>query len=331
MVRIVVAVVVVVVVVALVAWAVRRRGNDEVHSVDGYRHTLDTLQDIRSRSSSSSVRVLGSPTEPRPVPRAGGKPADAGGEGVAGPGGRAAGGSGDPVSEDVSATEAGGLVQPRTARRTQDRAISAMNRRPRRVGAPILVAVVVLALLALVVVIGAHSHHHPRSTSSATTHSTTATRSTDSTPSTGSTASTGATVRSGSTRTTGTAKSRTGGRSVKRGGSSGHKTTTTLPPSFTAVTSTATTATYTPPASTYTVTFTTTDGECWVTARSSAGSTLLSGTLAAGETKSVTASGKTSIILGAPSAVHVTIDHQPVVLPAGYQTPFYLTLVPATP
>ena len=69
-------------------------------------------------------------------------------------------------------------------------------------------------------------------------------------------------------------------------------------------------------------------------ARSSAGSTLLSGTLAAGETKSVTASGKTSIILGAPSAVHVTIDHQPVVLPAGYQTPFtshWCRLPPETP
>src|SRR5271165_7117566 len=52
---VVVAAVVVLAVVAI--WGLRRRGGDDVHSVEGYRHTLDTLQGIRSKTP-TSVRVV---------------------------------------------------------------------------------------------------------------------------------------------------------------------------------------------------------------------------------------------------------------------------------
>ncbi len=72
-----------------------------------------------------------------------------------------------------------------------------------------------------------------------------------------------------------------------------------------------------------------TTGSCWLTVTSSTGTVLLSQTLTAGEVKQVTNAGTTTIVVGAPTVVRVTIDHRPVVLPAGYQTPFTITLAPA--
>jgi hypothetical protein len=317
---IVVAVVLVVVVlVAVAAWAVYRRGTDETHSVEGYRQTLDTLQGIRSRSPSGSVRVLGDPTG---ADDRAGAPA-AGGFGVGKP-------SGSPpatepsalVFEDPSLAGGGGSLQSRANRRTQDRAMSAMNHRPHRLGAPILVAVVVLAVLVAVVVVGARTKPpNHKTTVTTTTHP--AGRST--TRTTGAPAGSGR----GGSNTTVTTGSGTGDKSSKSDGRKTAVSTTTVPLSFTAVTSTATTATYTPPTASYTVTFTTTTGDCWVNVSSATGSTLLSQTFTPGESKSMTATGKTTVILGAPSAVSITLDHEPVVLPTGYQTPFTITLLPA--
>ncbi len=311
MVSVVVAVLVVVVaLVAVAAWAVRRRGGDEVHSVDHYRHTLDTLQDIRTRSDASTVRVLGGSDDTGQLPPVGGRTRAADGVEAVSP---AATSPRDPGQrlffDDQGAHGAGHASPARASRRTQDRAITAMNHRPRRLGLPVLVGLVVVGLVAAVVAIGAHDKHPP---STATTTTTAGHR--------GNASVTTTTGRPGSRRRTTTAS--TGARSTT--------TTTATPRTYTPVTSTATTATYTPVDPTYSVTFTTTTGACWLTVRSASGSTLLSQTLAAGQTMTVSASGKTSIIIGAPSVVDVTVDRVPVVLPDGFQTPFYMTLVPAT-
>ncbi len=276
-----VVVVVIVVVLALVvgvAWLVRRRGGDETHSVEGYRSTLDTLGGMRARTS--TVRVLGQSEEasdpPRPAAR-------------------------NLVFEDPTPTP------PALGRRGQDRAMSAMNHRPRRLGAPILVAAVVIALLVVVVVIGARAqHHHPNATATTTTgHAKT----------TSTTGHTGTTTTAGHGRTTTTTAPKT--------------TTTTVPTSFVATTSTPTSGTYQPPTSAYTLTLTATTGACWVTVKSSTGSTVFSQTLASGQTQSVPLTGASTIELGAPSALTVTLDRKPVVLPNGYQTPFLMTFQPA--
>lgn len=318
MVQIAVAAGVVVVVAGLLTWLVRRRSSDEVHSVDGYRQTLNTLQGIRSRSGSGTVRVLGGPPAPGEAPVASGVPTT-GTHGPDAPEGEPAKRSGRDLVLENDPNAAGPNTSSPRSQRSQDRAISAMNRRPRRLAGPVVVVVVVLALLAAVLVIGARSHHPKGQTSSPRTHdsSTTATSSTRS----------GA----GSTTTTSGSKSRSGskGATTTTGPKASTSTTTTAPHTYTAATSTPTTATYTPPSGSYTVTLSATSGSCWLTVTSSNGTVLLSQTLTAGEVKQVTNSGSATIVVGAPSVVKVTIDHRPVVLPPGYQTPFTISLTPA--
>ncbi len=294
-----VVVVVIVVVLALVvgvAWLVRRRGGDETHSVEGYRSTLDTLGGMRARTS--TVRVLGQSEDasdpPRPPTRS-------------------------LVFEDPVPTP----TPPSLGRRGQDRAMSAMNHRPRRLGAPILVAVVVVVLLVVVVVIGARAqHHHSGATATTTTASHAKTTSTTSHTGTTTTAGHGTTTTAGHGTTTTAGHGRTTTTTAPKA------TTTTVPTSFVATTSTPTSATYVPPAPSYTLTLTATTGACWVTVKSSTGSTVFSQTLASGQTQSVPLAGASTIDLGAPSALTVTLDRKPVVLPNGYQTPFLMTFQP---
>lgn len=302
---IVVVVVVVLVVAAGAAWLVRRRGGDDTHSVEGYRNTLDTLQGIRSRTP-STVRLLGRDDDPPDADEPG--PA-------AGPGAPAAGRTGYPrpgtgpgqnlVFEEPSTRSPGAVPAPGGRhRRTQDRAISAMNHRPRRWGAPALVAVVVVAVLVAIILIGAHARHPKSSTT------TTGPRSNPTTTAGG--ASTGG---NGTTTTSKPARTTT--------------TTTTVPPSFTAITFTSTTATYVPPAAAYTVTLSATTGQCWLTVKSSTGTTVFSQTLGPGQSKTLTLTGTSTIVIGAPTVVAVTVDQKPVVLPTGYRTPFLMTLQPS--
>jgi hypothetical protein len=275
---ILVALVVVVVLVALALRAYLRRGGDETHSVDNYRHTLHTLSDMRSRSTTRTVRVVGEEDE-----------AAARAEGDA------AGGSSG-VFEDP---EPHSPVSPPQPRR-HDRALSAMNRGPRRMAVPIVVGVVVVVLLAGVLVVGARSrHHHPSASSQnvATSTSTTASHRDH------------RTTEKQSTSTT---------------------TTATVPTRFAPIAATSLTATYRPPADVYSLTLSTTTSDCWVTASSASGSSLLSETLLPGQTKTLSVTGAAKLIIGAPSSLVVTLDHEPVVLPTGYGTPFTMTLQPAT-
>jgi hypothetical protein len=61
----------------------------------------------------------------------------------------------------------------------------------------------------------------------------------------------------------------------------------------------------------------------------SSGTSVFSGTLLSGQTKALSVTGAATVIIGAPSAVAITLDHEPVVLPTGYGTPFTMTLQPA--
>lgn len=268
------ALVVVVVLVVLAMRAYLRRGGDEANSVDDYRHTLHTLSDIRSRSATRTVRVIGA-DESAP-----------GDEEVVG-------------TTEGSVFEDAGLRAPLTAARTgrHDRAMSAMNRRPRRMGAPVAVGVVVLILLAGVVAVGARSRHHTPTHSADAPTSTTVVTSHHS--------------RSPANRTTST-------------------TTTTAPTRFLPADATSVSATYRPPANVYSVTLATGTSQCWVTVSSATGASLLSTTLSPGEKKTLSVTGGAKVVIGAPSALRVTLDHEPVVLPTGYGTPFTMTLQPAT-
>ena len=230
------------------------------------------------------------------------------------------------VFEDTSIR--GSIGAPPAPPRVQARALSSMNHRPRRLGGPIAVAAVVLVLLVVVVLIGAHSDHPGHSTT------TTAPTTTPATPTTASPAGGHATTTTpaGGHAATTTPAGGHAAATTPAGGKHGKPTPTTapaLPTKFTPVTSTATTATYALPAASYTITFTTAGGECWINvATPGGGTTVYSETLAAGASHAVTATGQTTVTLGAPSVVSITVDHEPVVLPAGYQTPFTLTFQP---
>jgi hypothetical protein len=59
---------------------------------------------------------------------------------------------------------------------------------------------------------------------------------------------------------------------------------------------------------------------------------LFIGTLYAGQSHTITASGPLTVLAGAPSAFTATVNGTPVSLPAGYQAPFTLTFqTPAAP
>ncbi len=271
------AVVVAVVLVALALRAVRRRGGDEAHSVEDYRHTMHTLSDIRSRSTTRSVRILGQKEEPP--------------DGQEVPVGQTA----PPVFEDPGLRAP---ASPSRDRRRRDRAMSTMNHRPRRLAAPLVVAVIVLAALVAVVVVGARSQHHKPSSGTGV-------------PSSSPTTVTSRRARPPTRQTTTTT------------------TTTTVPARFVPVAATSLTATYHPPAATYSVTLSTKTSDCWVTVSSSSGTSIFSETMHPGQTKTLSVTGEATVTIGAPSALAVTLDHEPVVLPTGYGTPFTMTLQPA--
>jgi len=372
-VAVVAVVAVVVVVVLLVAWVVRRRGTDEVHSVEGYRHTLDTLQSMRTPHPGASVRVLGDPATSgeREVPgpsgrigpglRAGdgsdvsevdvpsllsqssrpsplsplsplsqtSRPSSGLGQRPAMDRGETADESGRPlVFEDENLLAADAMVQTGAlSTRRQARAMSAMNRRPRRIGSLVVVIVVVLAVIGLAVY-GARSHRPAAKSASTSTHTVTHSKRETHAVTRSKSHSTAPSHSSGDqkkARTT-TGKGRSGGKRHTLPTT----TTTAVPAKFLPdpATATPTAATYTLPAGTYTLTLATTTGDCWVTVTTK-GASVFSQTLPSGQRKSLTLSGATTILIGAPTYLAVILDHEPVVLPSGFQTPFTMTLQPA--
>ena len=59
------------------------------------------------------------------------------------------------------------------------------------------------------------------------------------------------------------------------------------------------------------------------------GTSIFTQTLTPGQSKTLSVTGESMVVIGAPSSLVVTVDHEPVVLPSGYGTPFTMTLQPA--
>ncbi len=285
-------VVVVVVAGALLYALFRRRSHDDAHSVEHYHRQLHTLEEIRAHplddsngrseapfpastsTASSSVRLTepGRPVAPPPVP----PPVPLGDEPIR---------LGDPGGEPLPSA---------SAVRRQERAMEAINHRPRRLAAPLAAVVVVAVLVAVLIVAGTH-RNTPR-------HSNTATTTT-----------TPAHARSAAHQTTTTTT-----------------TTTSAPPAVSAPQPTsAQAATYKVAAASYSLSLAATGGECWVEATSASGSVLFSNVLSAGQSHAIAATGPVTVVAGAPGSFAATVDGAPVSLPPGAQSPFTLSFVPA--
>ena len=112
-----------------------------------------------------------------------------------------------------------------------------------------------------------------------------------------------------------------------RGGAPRRRQTTPAPTTaalLAPTTASAHRATYSVQTSNYTVAIGA-SGLCWVMATNAAtGAVVWTGTLGAGVSRSVAATGNLDLRLGAASAVAVTVDGTPVQLPAGFQSPLDL-------
>jgi hypothetical protein len=270
----------------LAVWAFRRRGSDEMHSVDGYQHRLERLEELRRRQG-GEVRVVGS-TAPRnqPDPRP-----------VIGESGRieiSSSTSRRRVFDDVARPEDPGHQPPPAIYRRsgRDTAIARMSHRPRRLAAPIAAAVVVIALVTGLAIAGAHSRP-PHSSTTATT-----------TKKGGGKTSPGRTGKSTHATTT---------------------TTTAVPPSFSPSSTSGTDVTYTLPWPSYTVALKAATGACWVEITNASGSTPYAQVLNQGSTEQIVLSGASKVTLGAPSDVTIEVDRTPVTFPTPLPAPMHIT------
>jgi hypothetical protein len=98
--------------------------------------------------------------------------------------------------------------------------------------------------------------------------------------------------------------------------------TTTVPPEVEPTASTAGTAAYGVPSTSYTVGIQAT-GLCWVEAtQASNGNVVWTATLTPGQSHTIPASGNLILRLGAANDVSVTMNGEPVAFPPGFHSPF---------
>jgi hypothetical protein len=311
----------------------RRRSQDDVHSVEHYHRQLHTLEEMRTHpapgagegdsagddraaaypaaafrvgSGSPTVRLtdpnkpLVPPVPPPPVPN----PAEpVKFEDHGGPAGTSVVG-GDGSGEDNEKPEVAALVGAAADEATstgiaplsakgEERALHAIDHRPRRLGAPLAAIGAVAVLIVVLIFTGLHTTKPSRHGSTATTVTTTA--------------------GTGSHHAHGTHEA---------------TTTTTAPPVVSAP-SAATNhdATYQVALASYSLALSATNGECWIQATESSGSVLFSGILYAGQSHTVPATGPVTVIAGAPNSFSAAVNGSPVTLPAGFQAPFTLKFV----
>jgi hypothetical protein len=100
------------------------------------------------------------------------------------------------------------------------------------------------------------------------------------------------------------------------------------PTKYTAVSFTGSSATYAPDTATYSLTVGATTSDCWMSVTSSSGTIVLAQTFAAGATASLSLTGHTTIVIGAPQSAKLLIGKVPVVLPSNAGGPFTVTLSP---
>ena len=344
----------------LVGILARWRAQDDVHSVEHYHRKLHTLEEIRAHPSAEDagvgVAVAGaanghgatSGDEHANGANGSGTPTvdeaavGDGAEGAASSAGAGRSGVAYPASAlrlsgstTVRLTEAdhspppptppppvagwgkpdrfddaGPEPIPATFMSGNDRAMDSISHRPRRLGGPLAAIAVVAVLIVILIVTGlhstpssttshsqSHSHSHSPAASQAHSHA-------------------------------GRAGGHRSATSTTIAPHHGSVTSTTVPPVVSAPTSTsAQGATYTMGSVNYALALSATSGACWLEAtNTSTGAVLFSGTLDAGQSHTVTASGPVTVVVGAPSAFAATVNGTPLTLPAGYQAPFTLTL-----
>jgi hypothetical protein len=289
-----------VVTVSAVALLTRRVAHDDVHSVEGYHRSLHTLESINAHPVISGGDDNCGQGANSAYPESA--------VGAASPStGRATvlRGSVPPVAippladRDAPITFDDAppppLFTPAPSRPVhRDKAMTSINHRPRRLAAPATAVAVVLVLVVVLLLTGSHS------------------------------------VPPGGTHSSDKNSGRNGSTAPKPPKKKATTTTSTPPPPTVSSPRAATTqsATYDVADATFTVTLTATSGACWVDATSSAtGTTLFSGTLAAGVQHSFSATGPVTLIVGAPTVLHATVDGDAVVLPPGFQTPFTMSFV----
>ena len=291
--------------VAVVLW--RRRGRDEIHSIDSYRNALDTLQEMRGAPGSASIRVLApeeqeslrqpppqstiktgvvdSPLEVTPPPDVVSPPPGAV-DGMV---------FNDDVSELGRSTPAP-ESEPTRGHENPSWAIGRMEGRPRVQGRQLLVAGVAVVVVVLLVVVGvAIGTKHSASHAATTQHSSTTVAHHPKHPVPSTT------------------------------------TTTAAPTTFAPENATATSATYAMVSNRFAVTITATQGACWTVATDAAGKQVFAGSIAPGTPQVIKSRGTLVVTLGAPANVSVSVGGTPVTFPSGYQTPLVLTFQYSAP
>jgi hypothetical protein len=308
-----------VVVVGVVAgMALRRRSQDDVHSVEHYHRQLHTLEEMRTHPSAggeagngeasfpaSTFRVSTSPavrlTEPGssvvpPVPP---PPVPNPGKAVA------FDDSPDADGDAAADAEAESNGRPASLPATfmtgkEDPAMHAIDQRPRRLAGPAAAVAAVAVLVAVLVATGLHSNrpgHKSGNVTATTSHA----------------ATTVTTTRTGTHRNSPTRHATT--------------TTTTAPPTVSAPEGvTANAATYRVADASYSLALGADNGECWVSATdASTGKVLYTGTLFTGQSETLAATGSVTVVAGAPGAFTATVNDAAVALPPGAQAPFTLS------
>jgi hypothetical protein len=310
----IVAAVVVVGVVAAVS--LRRRSQDDVHSVEHYHRQLHTLEEMRTHPTgseanngeasypASAFRVSTSPTvrltEPSgsvvpPVPPL---PVTDPGRAVTFDDSPDADADADADAEAEVRTNGRPENVPSTFMTgKEDRAMYSINRRPRRLAGPAAAVAAVAVLVAVLVVTGLHSN----------------------TPG----------HRAGKATATTVTTSHAGTHPSRPARHASASTTTTAPPMVSAPTSvSASAATYRVADASYSLELGANNGECWVDATDSTGKVLYEGVLFTGQSVTVTATGPVAVLVGAPGAFTAKVNGAAVALPPGAQAPFTLTFQP---
>jgi hypothetical protein len=300
-------------IVAVLAAAVtllsRRRIHDDEHSVEGYHRQLHTLEGINAHPAGSG-REQGSevddkPAYPETAFRVTGSSTvrltDADHRVVPPVSPPPLASLGEPVKFDDTTRSTTPSTAGTLGWGSDDRTMQAINRRPRRLAGPAVAVAAVIVLIVVLLLTGSHKvppAHGGHGSDTAKT-----------TPPTSGHA-TGAQHRSKSHRTT--------------------PTTTTVPLMVSSAQQpTANSASYDLADQTYSLLVTATTGPCWLDVSSTTGgTTLFTGVLNAGQQHIINATGSVTIVLGAPQLANVEVNGVPAVLPAGYQTPFTMHLVP---
>jgi len=285
--------IVVILIVVVLLW--RRRTKDEIHSIDRYKNALETLQEMRGDTGSTSVRVLDE-QEARSLrqPHAPSMIRSSDRERLPASGHLRDGEDGFVFDDANPESHAIRDHEHVRGHDSSEWAISRMQSRPPFQNRQWLVVGVATAVILILFIIGTLIGSSSTSSNSATTTSSSAPK----------------------TSTTTTPKT----------------TPTTSPSAYVPQAgATANAATYVAPSSRYVLVLTAT-GNCWTTAVTSPGNAqLFVGTISPGTPQRISVTGGAQVSLGAPGNIAITLNGLPVTFPSGFQTPLVLTFQPATP